>query len=119
MLQRCVVRRCGLNPLTRIHCLPTVVFLVVMFILPLHCLNPLTRIHCLPTVHKIININGIDIMSQSPDEDSLSSDRRNYMTTISYQILQESQSPDEDSLSSDAPLSPCPVAVDGVGVSIP
>ncbi len=39
------------------------------------CLNPLTRIHCLPTQKRMGSLSGLcRKMSQSPDEDSLSSD---------------------------------------------
>ncbi len=66
----------SLNPLTRIHCLPTEVA-TAKEILAAVGLNPLTRIHCLPTPVLRPRIRArIFCMSQSPDEDSLSSDRR-------------------------------------------
>ncbi len=63
-------------------------------------LNPLTRIHCLPTAYGRAYSASTYISSQSPDEDSLSSDgvRECYL----YAVTEVgSQSPDEDSLSSD------------------
>ncbi len=38
------------------------------------CLNPLTRIHCLPTCNAAYAYACAHCASQSPDEDSLSSD---------------------------------------------
>ncbi len=64
------------------------------------CLNPLTRIHCLPTKAGSLMAGREGILSQSPDEDSLSSDRiRQRASGVGRDP--ESQSPDEDSLSSD------------------
>ncbi len=90
----------SLNPLTRIHCLPTrpiLIFRIGRFSLGL---NPLTRIHCLPTNKVRRALCDLRLRSQSPDEDSLSSDSfclRRCDVGNSF----ESQSPDEDSLSSD------------------
>jgi len=89
-------------------------------------LNPLTRIHCLPTVVVVVVVVGLQVKSQSPDEDSLSSDNFNCsvrrrvgaeslnpltrihclptaaVRRVRTGCAQRSQSPDEDSLSSDA-----------------
>jgi len=65
----------GLNPLTRIHCLPTWTkkWLAVYGHEEVR-LNPLTRIHCLPTENQTVPFPASSGKSQSPDEDSLSSD---------------------------------------------
>ncbi len=65
------------------------------------CLNPLTRIHCLPTLlFARFRVRLEFVQSQSPDEDSLSSDP--YLRSARVHINEKwSQSPDEDSLSSD------------------
>ncbi len=96
-------RNNGLNPLTRIHCLPTLCRPAYAKSDPERPgLNPLTRIHCLPTPpppFKFVRL-ALILSSQSPDEDSLSSDKDGVA-----RLLQSphgvSQSPDEDSLSSD------------------
>ncbi len=65
------------------------------------CLNPLTRIHCLPTLYLNAGASSNYLSwSQSPDEDSLSSDASATSVNCVPQSA-ESQSPDEDSLSSD------------------
>ncbi len=63
----------SLNPLTRIHCLPTCPDRILRDVEARSRLNPLTRIHCLPTEYGDI-LFDYQAGSQSPDEDSLSSD---------------------------------------------
>ncbi len=99
--QMCLPREIRLNPLTRIHCLPT------KDSIHRHQarrqalgLNPLTRIHCLPTIAYRPPRPRHRKWSQSPDEDSLSSDPIARRITPAPRTSR-SQSPDEDSLSSD------------------
>ncbi len=116
-----------LNPLTRIHCLPTFFLHLRSKGRTRHRLNPLTRIHCLPTFLSItLSLLLYEFASQSPDEDSLSSDcagqgviytpeeeslnpltrihclpTTKFMSSPQDEARAMSQSPDEDSLSSD------------------
>mgnify|MGYP000741479189 CR=1 FL=1 len=52
----------GLNPLTRIHCLPTIKLFWKLDPVRNIGLNPLTRIHCLPTI--IVQFPLLTINSQ-------------------------------------------------------
>jgi len=80
-------RNNGLNPLTRIHCLPTLCRPAYAKSDPERPgLNPLTRIHCLPTPpppFKFVRL-ALILSSQSPDEDSLSSDDLSHYSSSSF-----------------------------------
>ncbi len=98
LARSCAQHEFGLNPLTRIHCLPTRKTSCARWRSTSLRLNPLTRIHCLPTVNRCARNGATQRKSQSPDEDSLSSDLKVFLRWF-RSIM--SQSPDEDSLSSD------------------